>query len=81
MKFQTVQSYEASQEKLYENIRHSDGKDVVVIYISGTKQIKRLPINMTVEANGQLVDSLSDFLGKDNVKLVEKSIENTRKKV
>lgn len=80
LQFQTMESYEANQEKIYENIHNSDGKDVVVIYISATKQIKRLPINMTVFANGQLVDSLSDFLGKDNVKLVEKSIENTRKK-
>jgi len=81
LKFETLDSYEKNQVKIFESIRTSDGKDPVIIFISATKQMKKLPINMTVNADKGLESKLAEFLGENNVKVVEKSIENNRKKV
>ena len=56
----------------------SDGKDAVVIYISSIKAMKRLPESQNVCADTVLVNNLTNFLGKNNVKVVEKNIEKKR---
>ena len=57
-------------------LRDSDGKDGVVIYISSIKAMKRLPNSQSIRVNSEIVNNLTNFLGKKNVKVVEKSIEN-----
>ena len=54
----------------------SDGKDEVVIFVAATRQKKRLGKNQTVKVNAELLGTLTKFLGEENVKVVEKSIEN-----
>ena len=46
----------------------------MVIYIANPKAIKRLGRNMTVNAQGPLLGILSEILGEENVKVVEKGI-------
>ena len=56
-----------------------DGEDSVVIYLSGEKKMSRLPASRNVLVNDDLLAQLYEFIGKNNVKLVEKSIESIAK--
>ena len=59
-------------------LRSSDGGNEVVIYISETKQMKMLGRNYSVNADAQLVETIGQYLGEENVKIVEKNIEKIR---
>ena len=61
---------------LFDILYDSDGTDDVVIYVANPRAIKRLGKNQTVSAAPELVNTLKKFLGENNVKVVEKSIEN-----
>ena len=63
---------------MYEMLHDSDGKDSVVIYISSIKAMKKLPESQNVCADMVIVNNLTNFLGKNNVKVVEKNIEKKR---
>ncbi len=69
IRFSTKEDYASSEEKLNKIIADSDGKDIIVIYIESTKEKKKLPASMSVAADGQLIEKLSQAFGKDNVKL------------
>ena len=58
-------------------LRSSDGNNDVVIYISSTKQMKKLGRNFTVNADTELVGKLQAVIGTENVKIVEKNIEKS----
>lgn len=76
LQFETKEEYEAKEAELFSMLRDSDGKDGVVIYISSIKAMKRLPNSQSIRVNSEIVNNLTNFLGKKNVKVVEKSIEN-----
>ena len=76
LQFETKEEYEAKEVELFSMLRDSDGKDGVVIYISSIKAMKRLPNSQSIRVNSEIVNNLTNFLGKKNVKVVEKSIEN-----
>ncbi len=81
LQFDTKEAYEEREPELLERLRDSDGKDSVVIYISSIKAMKRLPNSLSINANSEIVNNLTNFLGKNNVKVVEKSIENRAQRV
>ena len=56
------------------------GNDQVVIYLSKEKAIKRLANNRNVHIEPQLLENLRECFGEDNVKVVEKPIENRTKR-
>lgn len=76
LRFADKEAYEEKQQELLEILRESDGSDEVVIYLADRKAVKRLGANRCVNADGQLLAGLYDFLGGNNVKVLEKSIEN-----
>lgn len=76
IQFQDKASYERQVHGLYENLKESDGKDQVVIYLRREKALKRLPASRSVSADKTLLGRLRALYGEDNVKVVEKSIEN-----
>lgn len=78
LQFETKEAFEEKEQQLYEMLHDSDGKDSVVIYISSIKAMKRLPESQNVCADMVLVNNLTNFLGKNNVKVVEKNIEKKR---
>ena len=78
LKFPTKEAFLEKESQLNRLLFDSDGNDEVIIYIENPKAIKRLGRNQTVLANPALLGSLYDFLGENNVKLVEKNIENTQ---
>ena len=75
LQFETKEAFEAKEQELYTMLRDSDGKDEIVIYISAIKAMKRLPSSHNIRVNDEIVNNLTNFLGKNNVKVVEKSIE------
>ena len=79
LQFETKEAFLAREEELYEDIKDSDGKDTVVIYIRSPKAVKRLGPSKNVKIDQELLDNLYEKYGRDNVKVVEKSIENIRK--
>ena len=81
LQFSTKEEYEAKEEELLRLMHDSDGKDSVVIYLSAVKAMKRLPERYNIGINTEIVNSLTNFLGKNNVKVVEKSIEKQRQTV
>lgn len=81
LQFATKEEYEAKEEELLRLMHDSDGKDSVVIYLSAVKAMKRLPERYNIGINTEIVNSLTNFLGKNNVKVVEKSIEKQRQTV
>ena len=78
LQFETKEAFEAVEQQLYGMLHDSDGKDSVVIYISSIKAMKKLPESQNVCADSALVNNLTNFLGKNNVKVVEKNIEKKR---
>lgn len=78
LQFPDKHTFEEKEQELYGLLRDSDGKDAVVIYISADKAMKRLGENHNIRINEEIVNNLTNFLGKNNVKVVEKSIEKKR---
>lgn len=78
LKFPTKEAYEEKEKELFSMLHDSDGKDSVVIYTSSPKAIKKLPASQNIKADSEIVNNLTNFLGENNVKVVEKSIENRR---
>ena len=75
LQFSTKEEFEAKEQELYGKLHDSDGRDSVVIYISSIKAMKRLPNNYNICVNQEIVNNLTNFLGENNVKVVEKIIE------
>ncbi len=75
LQFDTKEEFLAKEQELYSMLHDSDGTDGVVIYISSIKAIKRLSGNHNIRISGEIVNNLTNYLGKKNVKVVEKNIE------
>ena len=78
LQFETKEEFESKENELMAMLHDSDGKDSVVIYISSIKAMKKLPESQNISADSNIVNNLTNFLGKNNVKVVEKSIEKKR---
>jgi len=70
LKYPTREAYQAGENRLLKAIADSDGNDIVTIYIEKTREFKNLPRNMSVCADAELKEKLSEILGEDNVKIV-----------
>jgi DNA polymerase-3 subunit alpha len=79
IKFANKELFQQEEEKLYEMIKESDGNDSVVIYVEDVKAIKRLSPSKNIRAEKSLISELAKYFGKNNVKVVEKNIENLSK--
>lgn len=70
------------QEKgLYDKLADYDGRDSVKIYLRREKQIKALPPNRCVDASRIMEEDILAEYGSDSVKIVEKSIANSAKRL
>lgn len=79
IKFADKEEYLSKEEELLRLTAESDGKDSLVIYCAAEKAKKVLPPSYNVQAEAELIGRLAAVFGADNVKVVEKSIENTMK--
>lgn len=74
LQFPSKSDFEEKEGALYGKMMDADGSEHVVIYLAAEKQMKRLPENRNVAITKELLEELGNFLGKDNVKVVEKSL-------
>lgn len=74
LQFPSKSDFEEKEGALYGKMMDADGSEHVVIYLAVEKQMKRLPENRNVAITKELLEELGNFLGKDNVKVVEKSL-------
>ena len=79
IQFPNMEAYKAREQELLQAIADSDGSDDVVIYLRDIKNIKILPANLRVKADGALMEKLTLLFGKENVKFITKPIENRSK--
>ena len=79
IQFPDKAEYQKKEALLFEELKFSDGNDSVVIYIKNPRAIKRLPPAKNVAVTEELVDKLRAEYGENNVKVVEKGIENHKK--
>ena len=74
LQFSSKSDFEEKEGALYGKMMDADGSEHVVIYLAAEKQMKRLPENRNVAITKELLEDLGNFLGKNNVKVVEKSL-------
>ncbi len=74
LQFPSKSDFEEKEGALYGKMMDADGSEHVIIYLAAEKQMKRLPENRNVAITKELLEELGNFLGKDNVKVVEKSL-------
>lgn len=75
LQFPTKEKFAQNEQTLYDMLRDSDGNDEVVIYVASPRAVKRLGKNFNIRIEPGLVNNLTNFLGENNLKVVEKSIE------
>ncbi len=79
IKFGSKADYLNREQELLRLIADSEGNDSIVIYCAAEKARKNMPSSYNINANAEVLERLSAVFGKDNVKVVEKSIENISK--
>ena len=69
IKFKTKGEFLDKNDELMSMLHTSDGRDMVIIIIEETKEMKKLPPNMSVLAESELITALSEKFGQENVKV------------
>ena len=77
IQFPDKKAFLEGEAQLYELLKESEGDDTVVIYCQAEKAMKRLPINRNIHAEPVILGRLMNYYGKNRVKVMEKSIEQT----
>ena len=77
--YDTKEDYLTEENEFLKLLSGSRGTDRVIIYVRTPKSIKYLGIEKSVKINETLLGKLYEKYGMDNVKVVEKSIENITK--
>ena len=79
VQFETKEDYLTEENEFLKLLSGSRGTDRVIIYVRTPKSIKYLGIEKSVKISEILLGKLYEKYGMDNVKVVEKSIENITK--
>ena len=79
IQFATMEDFKARERELYDILRTSDRKDHGVSYIRSPKAVKRLAGNWDILVTEAFCRKIEENFGKENVKVVEKSIEKLGK--
>ncbi len=78
IQFPDKQSWFSAEQEFRGLISDSDGPDQVVIYLKKERAKKFLGLRDSVKADAALLGKLTAKYGEENVKVVEKAIENKR---
>ena len=79
LQFKNKEEYLNNEKKMTEILTEFSGKSKVVIYLSTERARKILPSQYNITLNEQFLTKMYDFLGKDNVKVVDIPIEKYSK--
>ena len=70
IRFENKEEYEEKYPQLLENIKLSNGKDKIVIYLNQEKAKKILPASCNVSADQQFLQKMQALFGENNVRIV-----------
>jgi len=79
IQFQNQADCIAREAELLELLQGSSGQDPVVLFTAAERSVKRLSAGQNVKVNEELLARLKKHFGAENVKVVEKRIENIRR--
>ena len=77
IQFENRAAYDEKEELLLNVLSAHKGGDKVIIYLSADRAKKVMPDEYSVTVTGELTDELVSYFGEKNVRVVEKSIENS----
>ncbi len=75
IQFADKQSYLAAEQSLFDSLAKYDGQDKVIVYLSTERAKKQLPNSRMTKVCPELLDELYKKFTKENVKVVQMSIE------
>lgn len=75
IQYPSIEEYRIKEQELFNLLSISDGNDRVIIYCQKEKKRKLLPKNCNVHLSSGLLAKLSELCGKENIAVIEKSIE------
>ena len=79
IQFPDIKACQNREAELLELLREVEGPDGVVLYAAKERQAKRLHEKWNVKGDKQLITVLKEHFGEENVKVLEKRIENVGK--
>ncbi len=79
IQFPDKEMFLRKEQELYRRLENSDGIDGVCIYCTAERAVKHLPASRNVRIEQALLAELWEEYGKENIKIVEKSIDHRRK--
>lgn len=80
IQFADKEDYFAREAQVMDCLKLSEGSDTVVVYLAAEKAKKVLPANWNVDSSQELLDKLSQVIGSQNVKVVEKTIDKIQRR-
>lgn len=75
IQFTDKQSYLAAEQSLFDSLAKYDGQDKVIVYLSTERAKKQLPNSRMTKVCPELLEELYKKFTKENVKVVQMSIE------
>lgn len=81
IQFANKDDFLQKEKELYDKLADYDGRDNVKIYLKQEKQIKTLSANRRVDIDRVVKEDVLKEYGRDSVKIVEKSIANSAKRM
>lgn len=75
IQFSDKDAYMEKEEQLFQAIDPYEGNDAVCIFCKKEKVVKRLPRNKNIRTTPEVLGILESLFSKENIKVVEKSIE------
>ena len=76
IQFETSEDYLHGSQDLMKRLGEIPGRNAVVIFLKDLKAMKRLPASMNVQADEKSLQTLQEFYGTQNVKVVERVLKN-----
>jgi DNA polymerase-3 subunit alpha len=70
VRFANLEDYTSHEQQLFSLLSESDGKDDVAVYLTDTKQVKKLGKGYTIKADKDLLDTLREKFGEENIQIV-----------
>ena len=73
VQFADKKEYQEKEQLLFDVLRHSEGKDYVVVFVRNERAVRRLGENWKVNADETMLERLYGLFGKENVKVTKSS--------
>ena len=73
VQFADKKEYQEKEQLLFDVLRHSEGKDYVVVFVRNERAVRRLGENWKVNADETMLERLYALFGKENVKVTKSS--------